>query len=183
MPLPAVQRHKFGRTDANTRAPVGADDSVRPAERTHEHGRTLANPYHICRGRCRALPARCTFVFMIRCGKFAIAPRADRGVRPYRVFAYSPMVRADLRLQFAGSMWASTPTDTLRLRHPLYKFCQCTLRGRGKPRPYITTKNAPPAVRGCVFYSPSSRTGLFLLYATTMRRLGSVPVENVVTSG
>ena len=25
-------------------------------------------------------------VFMIRCGKFAIAPRADRGVRPYRTF-------------------------------------------------------------------------------------------------
>ena len=36
---------------------------------------------------------------------------------------------------------------------------------------------------GFLHYSASSLAGLFLLYATTMRRFGSVPVENVVTSG
>ena len=134
MPLPAVQRHKFGRTDANTRAPVGADDSVRPAERTHEHGRTLANPYHICRGRCRALPARCTFVFMIRCGKFAIAPRADRGVRPYRTlcdFAENAcsFVIARCRVDVGIDPYGQVALSPFGVR-----FCGCAVRTKKQAR-------------------------------------------------
>ena len=39
-PSRAVSRGKIECTDANTHAPVGADDPVRPAARTYEHGRT-----------------------------------------------------------------------------------------------------------------------------------------------
>ena len=60
LPLPAVRCCKFDRTNANTHAPVGADDPVRPAVGTS--------------------------VFLKPIGKFAIAQRADRGVRPYREF-------------------------------------------------------------------------------------------------
>ena len=73
-PSRAVSRGKIECTDANTHAPVGADDPVRPAARTYEHGRTNANPHTVCRGRCRALPARRTSVFTKRRGKFAVAP-------------------------------------------------------------------------------------------------------------
>ena len=84
LPRPRGTMLRYGCTDANTHAPVGADASVRPAVCTREHARTNANPYNICRGRCPHRPARRTSVFTIRCGKFAIAPRADRGVRPYK---------------------------------------------------------------------------------------------------
>ena len=75
-----------------TRAPVGADDPVRPAGRTRKHERANANTHTVCRGRCRALPARRTIVFTIRYNKFAVAPRADRGVRPYRNVVWLPFV-------------------------------------------------------------------------------------------
>ena len=55
-----------------------------PPGGTHpQNGRANANTHHVCRGRCPPRPARCTSVFTIRCGKPAIAQRADRGVRPY----------------------------------------------------------------------------------------------------
>ena len=60
LPRPAVQRHKFDRTDANTHAPVGANDPVRPAVHTHRHERANANPYHVYRGRCPHRPAQRT---------------------------------------------------------------------------------------------------------------------------
>ena len=84
LPLPAVQYRKFDRTNAKWYAPVGADDPVRPARCVRKHGCTDANPHSVCRGRCRALPACRTIVFTIRRDKFVTAPRADRGVRPYR---------------------------------------------------------------------------------------------------
>ena len=59
-PSRAVSRGKIECTDANTHAPVGADDPVRPAVGTS--------------------------VFLKPIGKFAIAQRADRDVRPYRTF-------------------------------------------------------------------------------------------------
>ena len=65
---------------------VGADASVRPAVCTCKHEYTDVNKYTVCRGRCPHRPARSTFVFTMRCGKPAIAPRADRVVRPYRTF-------------------------------------------------------------------------------------------------
>ena len=37
---------------------VGADASVRPAVCTRKPGRTNANPYNVCRGRCPHRPAR-----------------------------------------------------------------------------------------------------------------------------
>ena len=41
-PARAVQRRKFPCTNAERYAPVGADDPVRPAECTREHGHTDA---------------------------------------------------------------------------------------------------------------------------------------------
>ena len=52
LPRPRGTMLRYGYTDANTHAPVGADASVRPAVCTREHARTDANPYNICRGRC-----------------------------------------------------------------------------------------------------------------------------------
>ena len=83
-PARAVQRHKIECTNAERYAPVGADDPVRPAGCARKNECTYANPYHVCRGRCPHRPARRMTVFTIRCGKFVIAQRADRVVRPYR---------------------------------------------------------------------------------------------------
>ena len=48
--------------------------------------------------------------FTKRCGKYAVAQRADRVVRPYRTFCGFAEHYAILRLRTDGSMWASTPT-------------------------------------------------------------------------
>ena len=119
---------------------VGADDPVRPAVCTREPGRTNAKPYHVCRGRCPHRPARGTSVFTKRCGKFVIAPRADRGVRPYRTlcgfadnackFSIAPC-RVDVGID---------PYGHITLSPFIVRVCGCVLRGRGKPRPYVTTK-------------------------------------------
>ena len=71
------------------------------------------------RGKDSAPPLRRVgqfYVFTIRGGKFAVAQRADRGVRPYRTLCVFALTRAILQLRAAGSMWVSTPTNVLRLR-------------------------------------------------------------------
>ena len=84
-PSRAVRRCKFDRAHADTHAPVGADASVRPAVRPRKNECTDANAYNICRGRCRALPARCTTDFTKRCDKFAAAQTGGQGRPPLRV--------------------------------------------------------------------------------------------------
>ena len=69
------------------------------------------------RGKDRAPPLRRVgqfYVFTIRGGKFAVAQRADRGVRPYRTLCVFALTRAILQLRAAG---------------------------RGKPIPYVTAKH------------------------------------------
>ena len=98
-------------------------------------GRTNANTFPVCRGRCRALPARSTSVLTIRCGKFAIAPRADRVVRPYRALcifadgAYNFVIaprRVDVGIDPYGD-FAWSPV--------VVRVCFCILRGRGRTPP------------------------------------------------
>ena len=72
----------------------------------------------------------------IRCGKFAIAPRADRVVRPYRTFCVSAEHRAILQLPTAGESAASTPTDVLCFRRTLCDSVIASRAGGVEPRPY-----------------------------------------------
>ena len=114
---------------------VGADVSVRPAGYTRKIARFAANPHAVCRGRCRALPAWGISDFTIRCGKFAIAPRADRVVRPYRTFC----VFADGGCNFAiASCRVDVGIDPYRdfARSPfVVRFSGCIPRGRGRTPP------------------------------------------------
>ena len=103
-PARAVQRRTFGCTHADTHAPVGADDPVRPAVRVRKIGRTDANPHHICRGRCRALPARRTSVFY----------------EPSRQICRCPNGRTE----------ASAPTRRCARSPFIMQFCGCALHGR-----------------------------------------------------
>ena len=81
-------------------------------------------------------------VLMKRCSKFVIAPRADRGVRPYRTF----FVFADSSCNFAIASCrvdvGIDPYGDFALSPFIVRVCNCVLRGRGKPRPYVTTKRA-----------------------------------------
>ena len=69
---------------------------------------------------------------------------------PTRRCAFSPMVCAILRSRTAGSMWASTPTDIFRIRHPLCKFVRASCTGGATPSPTLRRNNtsylslAPP---------------------------------------
>ena len=161
-PARAAQCHKFGCTHANTHAPVGADDPVRPAVCTRKHERTNANPHNVCRGRCRALPARRTTVFTTRCGKSVIAQRADRGVRPYRALC----VVADGGCNFAVARRrvdvGIDPYGHIALSPFIVRLCDCVLRGRGRTPPLRLDWEcgqtfAPRMPRFCS-YSP--RTGI-----------------------
>ena len=102
-------------------------------------GRTNANTFPVCRGRCRALPARSTSVLTIRCGKFAIAPRADRVVRPYKTLcdfadgvcnAAIAHRRVDVGIDPYGD-FARSPF--------VVQFRWCTVRGRGRTPPLRKT--------------------------------------------
>ena len=68
------------------------------------------------------------------------AQRADRGVRPYRTLC----VFADGVCNFAiAPCWVDVgidPYGDFALSPFVVQFCDCILRGRGKPRSYVTTK-------------------------------------------
>ena len=135
------------RTNAERCAPVGADDSVRPAVCTSKIGRTNANPCHICRGRRRALPARRPFL------RYAAAnlplPHGRTGSSaPTKCFTLSPMVRTILQLCTAGSMWASTPTNGLRICIGAFVFCGCAVPG-GQSHPPLRVRAVPHYLRRC----------------------------------
>ena len=112
-------------------------------------GRTNANTFPVCRGRCRALPTRGTSVLTIRCGKFAIAPRADRGVRPYRALcifadgAYNFVIaprRVDVGIDPYGD-FAWSPV--------VVRVCFAFCAGGVEPLPYADLVD-PAILPGCV---------------------------------
>ena len=141
-PARAVQCHKSDHTYANTNAPVGVDDPVRPAERTT--------------------------AFMKPTGKLAIAQRADRGVRPYRNFfrfrrwrvqfcncippgrcGHRPLqtlygfvlVRSDLQVRTAGRTGSSAPTGARRFALARSNLrCFTARAGRAPPLRYDETR-------------------------------------------
>ena len=141
LPRPAECNCEFVCTDAKRYAPVGADASVRPAARTHEHGRTNANTHTVCRGRCPHRPARRTPVFTIRCGKTVVPIGRTEASAPTGRCAFSLKMHTILRLHSAGSMWASTPTDRLRCRCSLCEFVGAPCAGGVEPLPYGVTGN------------------------------------------
>ena len=151
-PSRAVSRGKIECTDANTHAPVGADDPVRPAARTYEHGRTNANPHNVCRGRCPHRPVQQTqSVLRNIAAKTDVPNGRTESSAPTGRFAVSPMAGTILRFRPAGSMWASTPTGILRCRRSLYNFVIASCAGGVEPRPYVTTK---PGGRFCFDFRP-----------------------------
>ena len=77
---------------------------------------------------------------MKRCDKFVIAPRADRGVRPYRTFFVFADGACDFVIAHRRVDVGIDPYGHFMLSLFIVRFCNCTLRGRGKPRPYGTTK-------------------------------------------
>ena len=79
--------------------------------------------------------------FTKRCGKPAIAQRADRVVRPYRTFYGFAEHYAILRLRTDGESAASTPTDRLRCRRSLCDFAGAPCTGGVEPLPYATGGN------------------------------------------
>ena len=85
-------------------------------------------------------------VFTKRCGKFVIAKRADRVVRPYRAFygfadGVCNFVIAHCRVDVGIDPYGH------HARSPyIVQICRCILRGRGLPLPCVTTKIIRPTV-------------------------------------
>ena len=131
---------------------VGADDPVRPAVCTREPGRTNAKPYHVCRGRCPHRPARRTSVLRCIAANLQMPRGRTEASAPTGRFTFSPKMRAILQLHFAGSMWASTPTDVLRYRRLLCGFVGAPRAGGVEPCPYADLRDStrsPKCVRIC----------------------------------
>ena len=144
----AAQRYKFARTNAEWHAPVGADASVRPAVCTHENECTDAIAYTVCRGRCPHRPARRTSVFTIRCGKTVVPIGRTEASAPTGRCAFSPKMRAILRLHPAGESAASTPTDILRCRRSLCVFDCAFCAGGASPSPTLRRNVATAQKQG-----------------------------------
>ena len=129
---------------------VGADDPVRPAVCTREPGRTNAKLYHVCRGRCPHRPARRTSVLRCIAANLQMPRGRTEASAPTGRFTFSPKMRAILQLHFAGSMWASTPTDVLRYRRLLCGFVGAPRAGGVEPRPYGVFGKLHEVADGCV---------------------------------
>ena len=96
-----------------------------------------------------------TTVFTKHCGKPAITPRADRGVRPYRTFysftdgAYNFAIascRVDVGIDPYGDfVWSPF----------IVRFCRCTVRGRGKPLPLFCTYSPAKVTDASTAFLPS----------------------------
>ena len=97
---------------------------------------------------------------------------ADDPVRPWGNCEFAVAFHKNGRAPY-GSMWASTPTNILRVRRWYIRFCRCVLPGgqrrpplqgcarvrmvrtnllhctggRGKPLPYVTTKRGSSSKR------------------------------------
>ena len=112
-PSRAVSRGKIECTDANTHAPVGADDPVRPAARTYEHGRTNANPHNVCRGRCPHRPVQ----------------QAQSVLRNIAAKTDVPNGRTE----------SSAPTEHFAISPNVVQFCDCAPPGRCGHRPLRTS--------------------------------------------
>ena len=72
-------------------------------------------------------------------------------------------MRAILQLHFAGSMWASTPTDVLRYRRLLCGFAGAPRAGGVEPRPYADLRDSTR--------SPKVRTDLQVPAAQSLSQL------------
>ena len=86
--------------------------------------------------------------FMKRRGKFAIAPRADRGVRPYRTFCVFAEHYTILRSRPAGESAASTPTDILRCCRSSCGFVGASDAGGAEPLPYAGLVDSARSPKG-----------------------------------
>ena len=114
---------------------VGADDPVRPAVHTRKPERTPANPHNVCRGRCLHRPVRGTSNLTERCGKFAIAKRADSGVRPYRVLCVVAGGACNFAIAYCRGERGIDPYGHVTLSSFTVRFCDCILHGRGRTPP------------------------------------------------
>ena len=141
-PARAAECCRLECTNANTHAPVGADASVRPAVGTCEHERTDANTQSVCRGRCPHRPAQRMTVFTKRCGKFVVAHRADRGVRPYRTLCVVAENACNFAIAYCRGERGIDPYGQFSYLPSVVQIFPCALRGRGKPRPCGTTGSA-----------------------------------------
>ena len=137
---------------------VGADDPVRPAVHTRKPERTPANPHNVCRGRCLHRPVRGTSNLTERCGKFAIAKRADRGVRPYRALCVVAGGACNFAIAYRRVDVGIDPYGRITLSSFTVRFCDCIPRGRGRTPPLrlgwkSVQKSARSLFCGRIFYS------------------------------
>ena len=137
-PARAERRCKFWCTDANTNAPVGADDPVRPLGTPVFAAMFRKTDCVCCTGRCghRPLQTVCGFASVHPCLQVRTAGRTEASA-PTGCCAFSPMVCAILRLRAAGESAASTPTDTLRGRQSSCKFVGASCAGGASPAPTL----------------------------------------------
>ena len=120
----------------------------------------------VLRGRGRTPPLRHVGQFYVFTS-IAANPQLPHGrtevSAPTGRFTVSPMVRAILRLHTAGESAASTPTERFSLSPVVARVWRCTLRGRGKPLPYVTTKRGDSSKRATLLlirrFAPPSPQG------------------------
>ena len=87
-------------------------------------------------------PYRTFCVFADGVCNFAIAHRrGERGIDPYGNFAWSPMARRNFVIASCRGERGIDPYGRITMLPFVARFCRCTVRGRGKPLPYVTTKH------------------------------------------
>ena len=146
--IPAAARRRVFSLQQTSESVVGADDPVRPAVCTCKIERTNTNTHNVCRGRCPHRPARRTSVFTIRCGKTVVPIGRTEASAPTGRCAFSPKMRAILRLHPAGESAASTPTNIFRCRRSLCVFDCAFCTGGASPSPTLRRNVATAQKQG-----------------------------------
>ena len=71
----------------------------------------------------------------IRCGKFAIAPRADRVVRPYKMFYVFAENAYNFAIAHCRGERGIDPYGRIVFSPHVVRFCNCIPHGRGRTPP------------------------------------------------
>ena len=130
LPLPAVQRRELGRTNAK-RDMLRARRSLRDFIGASCAGGVEPLPYGVS--------GDVTF-FTIRYGKFVVAQRADRGVRPYKTVCVFADGLCNFAIAYRRVDVGIDPYRHFSYSPSVVQICPCVLHGRGDPLPYVTTK-------------------------------------------
>ena len=102
----------------------------------HPQNRTI---WVICNNRQICVGAGDVTFFTIRYGKFVVAQRADRIVRPYKTVCVFADGLCNFAIAYRRVDVGIDPYRHFSYSPSVVQICPCVLHGRGESLPYITT--------------------------------------------